>query len=238
MRTAPPTLYAAHVSWPSTPQALQAAQRGIGALSPPAWEPADDALTIAGCFVCFPRAATGPGGAGEPAWAAAVAMRASNVEAETVLEGVSGASYEAGLLALREGALLEATVRALPMLPDVLLVNATGLDHPRRCGLALHLGYALDLPTVGVTHRPLVANGDWPPDRAGATAPLYLDGSVTGFWLRTRTGTRPLAVHSAWRTAPEVALDVVRRSIVAGRTPEPIRRARELARLARQKTGH
>jgi hypothetical protein len=63
-----------------------------------------------------------------------------------------------------EGPLLEAAVRALPAQPDVLLVDATGRDHPRRGGLALHLGAALDLPTVGVTHRPPVAEEerlDW-----------------------------------------------------------------------------
>ncbi len=51
---------------------------------------------------------------------------------------------------------------ALEVEPDVLLVNASGRDHPRRAGLALHLGALLDLPTVGVTHRLLVAEGAWP----------------------------------------------------------------------------
>ena len=61
------------------------------------------------------------------------------------------------------------------------LVDTTGRDHPRRAGLATSLGAVLDLPTVGVTHRPLLAAGDWPDDRRGATAPLrvgdFQDGS-------------------------------------------------------------
>ena len=60
--------------------------------------------------------------------------------------------------------------------PDVLLVNATGRDHPRRAGLAVHLGARLDLPTVGVTNRLLVAAGEWPDDRRGATCLFHLDG--------------------------------------------------------------
>jgi len=48
------------------------------------------------------------------------------------------------------------------------LVNATGRDHPRRAGLALQLGAVLDLPSVGVTHTPLLAQGEWPPGEAGA----------------------------------------------------------------------
>jgi len=82
----------------------------------------------------------------------------------------------------------EAAVRALWPVPDVVLVDTTGRDHPRHGGLALHLGAALDLPSVGVTHRPLLARGDWPADKAGAVSPLVLDGVVVGYWLRTAPG--------------------------------------------------
>jgi deoxyribonuclease V len=117
--------------------------------------------------------------------------------------------------------------------PDVLLVDATGRDHPRRAGLALHLGSVLDLPTVGVTHRPLVAEGSWPRNELGARAPLVLAGSVVGYWLCTRPGTRPLAVHAAWRTDPEVAVEIVLAALAGRRAPEPLRRARRAAREAR-----
>jgi deoxyribonuclease V len=123
-------------------------------------------------------------------------------------------------------------VRALPELPDVLLVDATGRDHPRRAGLALQLGAVLGLPTVGVTHRPLLAEGEWPAGERGARSPLGLDGEHVGYWLRTRVGTRPLAVHAAWRTDPDTAADVVL-STSHVRTPEPLRRARRRAREAR-----
>src|SRR4029453_17576075 len=86
--------------------------------------------------------------------------------------GRAGPPYEPGLLALREGALLEGAVRALGHPPDVLLVDATGRDHPRRAGLALHLGAMLELPTIGVTHRLLAAEGGWPADERGARSPL------------------------------------------------------------------
>ena len=74
-----------------------------------------------------------------------------------VARGQAGAHYEPGLLALREGSLLEAAVRALPGRPEVVIANATGRDHPRGAGLALHLGAVLDLPSVGLTDRPLLA---------------------------------------------------------------------------------
>lgn len=150
-----------------------------------------------------------------------------------MIEARAGAPYHAGLLALREGPALEAAVRALEQMPDALLVDGTGRDHPRRAGLALHLGSMLELPTVGVTHRPLLAAGSWPADELGARSPLVLDGAVVGYWLRTRPGTRPLAVHAAWRTDPGVAVGIVRASLAGRRTPEPLRRARQAARQAR-----
>ena len=88
--------------------------------------------------------------------------------------------------------------------------NATGRDHQYPAGLAVHPGAVLDLPTVGVTDRPLLARGDLPPDVAWATAPLWLDGELVEAWLRTRPGARPVAVHAAWRTDVERAIAVVR----------------------------
>src|SRR5262245_64349768 len=123
--------------------------------------------------------------------------------------GTAGATYEPGLLALRIGAILERTVRGLPKPPDVLLVDATGRDHPRRAGLALHLGAVLDLPTVGVTHRPLLAAGEEPADEAGASSPLCYGDAEVARWLRTRRGARPIAVHAGWRTDTTTAVAVV-----------------------------
>jgi deoxyribonuclease V len=136
-------------------------------------------------------------------------------------------------LALREGPVLEQAFEALGRAVDVLLVNATGRDHPRHAGLALHLGAVLDVPTVGVTHRPLLGDGLWPSDVQGASSSLILGGEIVGAWLRTRTGARPLVVHAGWRTDVELAIEVV---LIAGgtaRTPQPMRDARQAARIAR-----
>ena len=124
-------------------------------------------------------------------------------------------------------------MRQLPDRPDVLVVNGTGLDHPRHAGMALHLGYLLDLPTVGVTHRPLCAEGSWPNDEMGSISPLAHDGQIVGYWVRTRYGARPLVAHGAWRTSPETAAEVVLAVTTRFRTPEPLRLARQVARTAR-----
>jgi deoxyribonuclease V len=190
-------------------------------------------LAIGGCFVCFTRGGSGRGAPGEPGWAGAAVALALRPVADVAVEGVAGAPYDAGLLALREGLLLETAVRALPRTPDVLLVNATGRDHPRRAGLALHLGAVLDVPTIGVTHRPLIAEGRWPGPDAGARSPLRISSETVGSWLRTRPGVRPLAVHPGWRTDLETACAVVLAASGEVRAPVPLREARRLARASR-----
>jgi deoxyribonuclease V len=154
-----------------------------------------------------------------------------------VLRGTARAPYLPGLMALRAGPLLEEAVRGLSARPEVVLVDASGRDHPRGAGLAVHLGAVLDLPTVGVTHRPLLAEGTWPEDRRGATSPLRICEEVVAAWVRTRPGTRPLVVHPGWATRLATAVDVVTRTTERRRTPEPLRRARELARNARAAAG-
>jgi deoxyribonuclease V len=220
-------------SWPSTPDELIECQRHLAGRSPDPWTPRPGPPAVGGCIVCFPRGQFGPGAAGDPAWAAAAVVRDRLTVAEATVTGRAGSPYVPGLLALREGPTLATAVRALPTPPDVLLVDGTGRDHPRRAGLALHLGAHTGLPTVGVTHRPLLAAGAWPEDVRGATSPLTLDGERVGAWLRTRAGTRPLAIHPGWRTTVELAVSIVLAATGSRRTPEPLRGARRLARAAR-----
>jgi deoxyribonuclease V len=152
---------------------------------------------------------------------------------EAVCEDVFEADYASGLLALRQGAILEHIVRNLRRQPDVLLVNASGRDHPRRAGLAVHLGAACDLPTIGITDRPLLASGERPPPARHAAAPLLLDGEIVAYRLRTQHATRPVVVHAGWRVDARTACEVVKSLSGRRRTPEPLRQARRLARTDR-----
>jgi deoxyribonuclease V len=221
------------IPWPATEEELVATQHWLAVQHPVPWRPTAGRLAVGGCFVCFPRGLTGSGAAGDAAWAAAVVVQGRRVLARSAVTGVAGAAYQPGLLALREAPLLDAAVRALDRMPDVLLVNGTGREHPRRAGLALHLGAVLNLPTVGVTHRPLLADGPWPADVPGAASPLRLGEEIVAYWVRTRTGRRPMVVHAGWRVEPEVAVDVIRACAGRHRTPAALREARRLARQAR-----
>jgi deoxyribonuclease V len=223
--------------WPSDALSLAAAQRQLADAAPERWSPPGDRPLTGGCWVCFSRGLTGPGSAEDPAWAAALVMSEGKVVDRRLITGVTGAPYVPGLLALRIGPLMERAVRGLATRPDVLLLDATGRDHPRGAGLALHLGAVLGMPTVGVTHRPLLARGEWPDDRRGATSPLRLGDTVVGCWMRTQPGVRPLAVHPGWRVDLPTAVELVGSTSVRWRTPEPLRRARHLARRARNTAG-
>src|SRR5574337_189756 len=219
--------------WPKTEDELVTVQRRLAALTPDPWHLPPVPYSIGACFVCFPKGFVGPGGSGDRAWAAAVVMTAGTLDAHAAREGTAPAAYRSGFLALREGPLLEEAIRALPLPFEVLLVDASGRDHPRGAGLALHLGARLGVPTIGVTNRPLVAQGEWPPDQQGAVSPVRVDQEIVGYWVRTVQRARPLVVHAAWRTDAETAVRVVLGALGGRRTPEPLRLARQSARAAR-----
>ncbi|HTP51976.1 MAG TPA: endonuclease V [Anaeromyxobacteraceae bacterium] len=210
--------------WPGTPEELVREQERLAALACEPWQPSRAPL-LGACAVV-----SGPAGREDALWAAALLFSSGETMATATAAARTAEPFRAGRLALREGPVLEAAVRALARRPDVLLVAAAGRDHPLRAGLALHVGALLDLPTVGVTDRPLLATGEEPGAERGAVAPLRLGGEVVASWVRTRGGARPVVAHAAWRTSAETASEVVLESSRTGRWPEPIRAARRLAR--------
>jgi deoxyribonuclease V len=228
--------------WPASAEELVGVQLELAraaevAVETDPWRINDRPL-LGGCFVAFARGEAGPGRPGDRAWAAAVVWRSGGghgeLVASTVRAGRVPAAYAPGLLALREGPLLADAAAGLDVRPDVLLVDATGLDHPRRAGLALHLGAVMDVPTVGVTHRSLVATGDAPELRRGTFAPVHVEGQRVGYWVCTRDGARAVLAHAAWRTTSETAAQtVLGASTPAARTPVPLQEARRVAREAR-----
>src|SRR5256885_1855306 len=116
---------------PRTARELEATQDALAAAAPAPWSPSDRPPAVGACVVTWPRGETGFGATGDPGWAAAAVVCGRLVLAEVDVRGHAGAAYAPGLLAPREGPLLEAAVRALARAPDVLLVDATGRDHPR-----------------------------------------------------------------------------------------------------------
>jgi len=165
-------------------------------------------------------------------WAAAVAVRWPDLE---LLESVlvyrpTRFPYVPGLLSFREAPAMLDALALLSAPPDLLLVDGQGIAHPRRLGLAAHVGLLADLPTIGVAKSRLVGNAEEPARDRGAHTPLTHRGETIGAVLRTRTGTRPLYVSTGHRVALSTAVDWVLRCTPRYRLPEPIRLADALSR--------
>ncbi|MDJ0656293.1 MAG: deoxyribonuclease V [Xanthomonadales bacterium] len=137
--------------------------------------------------------------------------------------------YVPGLLSFRElPALLDAMGR-LEVTPDVVLCDGQGIAHPRRFGIACHLGVTLDLPAVGVAKSRLVGTHETPPDEKGGQAVLLDGDEQIGVVLRTRTGVKPLYISPGHRVTMADSVRLVLGCTHRYRLPETTRCAHSLA---------
>src|SRR5690606_6634314 len=145
--------------------------------------------------------------------------------------------YLPGLFAFRELPPLLEAVRGLSVEPDVYVCDGFGLAHPRRFGLACHLGWLLDRPAIGVGKSPFVGRAEEPGPERGAWSPLVAGAGTggeetVGRALRTRTGFRPVYASVGHRADLDGATDLVLRLTPEFRLPETVRRADRLSRDA------
>lgn len=221
----PPPAGVSH-RWDLTPGEAIALQRGLSA----AVEREDRlgaAATLAGVDVAYGRR-------GGPATAAAAAVLFGAADLRPLdqarVELTLAFPYVPGLLSFREAPAAIAAIRRLVRGPDLLLCDGHGIAHPRRIGIASHLGLCLDLPSIGVaksilvgSHGPLgPARGDW--------TPLVDRGEVIGAALRTRPGVRPVYVSIGHRVCLATAIAIVLQCTGRFRLPEPIRAADRLSK--------
>ena len=140
--------------------------------------------------------------------------------------------YVPGYLSFRELPPLLAAFAKLRVTPDLVVCDGHGRAHPRRFGLACHLGVALDLPTLGCAKSVLVGEHDEPARERGSFAPLR-DGATLGSALRTRDGVAPVFVSVGHRISLASARRWVLRLAPTHRLTEPIRAAHEASNRAR-----
>jgi len=170
----------------------------------------------------------------QPAFARAAVVLLSypdlRVVEQHVVEAPVTFPYVPGLLAFREAPVLALAFRKLERTPDLLLVDGHGFSHPRRFGIACHLGLLLDLPTIGVAKSRLTGQHADPPPQAGGRAELTDAGQVIGLVLRTRDGVSPVYVSVGHRLGLPEAAEWVLRLCRGYRLPEPIRLADQLSK--------
>ncbi|MDX1253458.1 MAG: deoxyribonuclease V [Gammaproteobacteria bacterium] len=137
--------------------------------------------------------------------------------------------YVPGLLSFREVPSVLQALERLSAPPDLLLCDGQGIAHPRRFGIASHLGVLTGIPSIGVAKTLLTGAHAPVPDARGAWVPLRDQGDVIGAVLRTRRGVKPIYVSIGHCVSLETAVDYVMRCTTKYRLPETTRWAHRLA---------
>lgn len=154
---------------------------------------------------------------------------ALTVQAAALSRRPTSFPYIPGLLGFRE---IPAVLDALAQLttpPDLLLCDGQGRLHPRRLGIATHLGILTNIPSIGVGKTLLIGKHDEVPNARGAWQPISEGGEVIGVALRTRVNTKPVYVSNGHRISLNSAIDYTMRCTTRYRLPETTRRAHNLA---------
>jgi deoxyribonuclease V len=137
--------------------------------------------------------------------------------------------YVPGLLSFREVPTILQALYRLKLLPDLLLCDGQGLAHPRRFGLACHLGLLADIPSIGVGKTRLIGRHGAVPEEKGSWVPLIDRGEEIGAVLRTRRGVKPIYVSIGHRISLPTAIDYVLAATTRYKLPETTRAAHRLA---------
>ena len=210
--------------WPATAAEAIDLQKRLAPLVETVGQPAK-VTRIAGVDVAFPG-----GGDVTRAAVAVVSFPDLEVVEAAVLEQPTRFPYVPGLLTFREAPAVLALLESLKTAPDLLMVDGQGMAHPRRIGIASHVGLLTGIPTIGAAKSRLIGTHDEPgPDR-GSRTPLLHGGEVVGTVLRTRTGVRPLYVSIGHRLSLEAAVEWVLACAPRFRLPEPTRLADKLSK--------
>ncbi|MEU4145761.1 endonuclease V [Streptomyces parvulus] len=214
--------------WPATEERARAVQDGLRArvvLDEPGPPPGTG--TVTGVDVAYDDAR-------DVVAAAAVTLDAATlaVVAEATAVGRISFPYVPGLLAFREIPTVLAALDALPCPPGLVVCDGYGRAHPRRFGLASHLGVLTGLATVGVAKNPFTFAYDDPDTPRGSTSPLLDGAEEVGRALRTRAAVKPVFVSVGHRVGLDNACAHTLALAPAFRLPETTRRADALCRAA------
>jgi deoxyribonuclease V len=137
--------------------------------------------------------------------------------------------YVPGFLSFREIPAVLDALEKITTIPDIILCDGQGIAHPRRLGIASHLGLLIDMPTIGVAKSLLVGKYEELAETKGNWQPLIHQGETIGAVLRSRTGVKPLYISSGHRISLPTAIDYVLRCTPKYRLPETTRIADKLA---------
>jgi deoxyribonuclease V len=136
--------------------------------------------------------------------------------------------YIPGLLSFREAPACLAAIEKLTVIPDCFIVDGQGIAHPRRLGIASHLGLFLDIPTIGCAKSRLIGDFKQPLSKKGSTSPLMDKGEIIGSVVRTRSNVKPVFVSVGNKCRLSDAIRIVLNCCTKYRLPEPSRLAHQI----------
>ena len=138
--------------------------------------------------------------------------------------------YIPGLLSFREGPAIMDAFNNLSAVPDLLLINGHGYAHPKRFGIACHIGLLLDIPSIGIAQRLLTGNAAVPGLARGSAEPVLDHGEIIGMVVRTLTGSKPVFISAGHKVDLAQAVDLALKITTLHRLTEPLWRADNLSR--------
>ncbi|UCG28143.1 MAG: endonuclease V [Bacteroidales bacterium] len=147
--------------------------------------------------------------------------------------------YVPGLLSFREGPLILKTYKKIKIKPDLLIFDGHGIAHPRRFGIAAHMGLLLNTPAIGCAKSILNGTYSEPEKQKHAKHYIYdLKGEKTGIVLRTRTAIKPVFISPGYRIGIDESAEIIMNCVTRYRIPEPVRVADiKVAEFKRSESG-
>ncbi len=149
---------------------------------------------------------------------------------EVTASGKVDFPYIPGLLSFRESPILLKAFARIKSNPDVVILDAQGIAHPRGIGLASHIGLLLDKPSIGCAKTRLVGDYNEIGQEVGCYSHLTIKGKVVGAVLRTRKNIKPVFVSPGHKINLDTSIDLVLKSCCGYRLPEPVRQAHNLVK--------
>ncbi len=139
--------------------------------------------------------------------------------------------YIPGLLSFREAPVILKALALLETPPDILMVDGQGISHPRRLGIAAHVGVQTGLPAIGVAKSVLCGTYQEPGQGKGSRVPLIHKGDVIAAAYRSREKCKPIFISPGHRISHESAVSIAERCLTRYRLPEPTRLADKLSKI-------
>lgn len=145
--------------------------------------------------------------------------------------------YITGLLTFREGPALLRAFEELKGKPDLVIFNGQGIAHPRKMGLATHMGIILDIPSIGCAQRVLYGKYSSPGNSKGSYSEIRNnENEVIGACLKTRENVKPVFISQGYKIDLKTAVDIILKCTLKYKIPEPVRAAHILANAMKKQT--